>query len=309
MDYFEEGKKNQKDFSKFDASVSHAFEKYVFDFVLKDKHENDAEKYVSGLLYKTKNESLYLRAVQIARRIKKNQVIWGRILYQFNILNKGNTKMKWGFSFVSTIINDITFKLNNYDIGKLVTMIYTYDGAYSGWWFTKIVEKDWFLEYNDYIKTSILKFIDKFDRVAWERNISILDCFKDMYFYMELIEKTPSARFFESIITSIYKYKRGIYGFLGGFTLDDLIIKYPHKFSESMTSMTFLTNLIREFHTPNTGELFVDLLTKTGFTEENNTMWLFKLSEINSNAINLKLYNLTGDEKYLPQSAKDVFLF
>ena len=39
MDYFEEGKKNQKDFSKFDASVSHAFEKYVFDFVLKDKHE------------------------------------------------------------------------------------------------------------------------------------------------------------------------------------------------------------------------------------------------------------------------------
>ena len=130
-----------------------------------------------------------------------------------------------------------------------------------------------------------------------------------MYFYMELIEKTPSARFFESIITSIYKYKRGIYGFLGGFTLDDLIIKYPHKFSESMTSMTFLTNLIREFHTPNTGELFVDLLTKTGFTEENNTMWLFKLSEINSNAINLKLYNLTGDEKYLPQSAKDVFLF
>ena len=43
MDYFEEGKKNQKDFSKFDASASHAFEKYVFDFVLKGKHENDAE--------------------------------------------------------------------------------------------------------------------------------------------------------------------------------------------------------------------------------------------------------------------------
>ncbi len=309
MDYFEEGKKNQKDFSKFDASVSHAFEKYVFDFVLKGKHENDVEKYVSGLLNKTKNESLYLRAIQIARRFEKNQIIWERIIYQFNILNKGNTKMKWGFSLVSTIINDNTFKLNNYAISHLVTMIYTYDGEYSGWWFTKIVEKNWFLEYKDYIKMSILKYIDKFDRVAWERNIVILDCFKDMYFYMELIEKTPSARFFESIIICIYKYKRGIYGFSGGLSLDDLIIKYPHKFSESLDSMNFLSNLIKDFYTPNTGELFVDLLTKTGFTKESNTLWLFKLSEINSNAINLKLYNLTGDVKYLPQSAKDVFLF
>lgn len=64
-----------------------------------------------------------------------------------------------------------------------------------------------------------------------------------------------------------------------------------------------------EFYTEKTGKLFVELMDESIKNTELKKNLLLKIQHIKSPEVNGKLFELTGDEEYLPQEAKEIFLF
>ena len=121
--------------------------------------------------------------------------------------------------------------------------------------------------------------------------------------------KTPSSLVFENMLQKLSYYGNDVEGFTGSFDVNNLMIEFSDNFSKSVNSMNYISTLIAKYNTVETGEQFVKLLDSTSFNEESQTLWLFKIKDIESDVIFTKLYELTGDEEYLPQSARDLFLF
>jgi hypothetical protein len=310
VDYFEEGQKvlKNKDMIGTGFQAQHNFEKYVYDFVFKNASEYDKGKFVSGLLTKTKNEMAYIRATGIANRVEKNVPIWETILYNFSLLIKGKRKPKWAFGFVSGMLQSTKFNISNYMVERVVWVILNYDDQASAWWIDQIKDKDYFKEHKKHFEMAVLKYAKDFEI---NRSKMLFDIFKSTYFYNNMVEKNPKPIALEAMLQSMNKYRRDLEGFVGGFEVDGILKndKFTKLFEASANSMNYITSLIKDYHTPETGQLFVDLLGVTGFTEESQTLWLMKIKDINDSSVNAKLYELTGNDEYLSQEARDLFLF
>lgn len=307
MDYYREGEKCRKDFGSINKARD--FEKYVFDFVFKNAHEFNKAEFVRGLLNKTKNETLYIYATNIANRTEKNESIWSEIIAAFANLVKGKNKPQWGFSKISNWINYAKFNTHNYDVKRVVYIFLNYDGEGSSWWIKQSEKTEWFKQNKDYIKAAL---IEQVDTINPNKAQDLFEIFKDMYFYRRLVEGAKGQGnivLFEVMLQKLSQFKREVDGFVGGFEIDDIMKSYPEKFRASVNSMNYISTLIAQHYTPESGKLFVDLLNTTGFKEEPQTLWLMKIKDIKSGDVYAKLYELTQDEEYLPQEAKDLFLF
>lgn len=312
MDYTDEGKRNQKLFAHIKLDTG--FEKHVFDFVLKDDDGYKAAQYVRGLLNKTSNETLYIRALTIARRFEKNQSIWAEILYAVKSLVIKKKKVKWIFSFLNTLLNTPNFDLFNYDIKTFVYIILFYEDKPSTWYIGQIWDKPRFVWWRPYVEQAFLDnmhLIDEFSVL-----FSAATYFSNINYYNMLLDNIPNKSsyndaWFYDIINRLTIYHKKIDGFYGFLTVLDLMKKYKNEFSNNEKGIDSLTDLITKENYINNDicDLYLEIITPW-YHINTKIRLLDKLVDVaNYEPINLELYSLTNDERYLPQTTKDIFIF
>ncbi len=311
MDYYAEGEKCRKIFGNINKISD--FKEYVYNIVFANANEFNKAEFVRGLLDKTKNETLFIYANGIAVKTEKSEPIWGEIFSAFNNLIKGKNKPQWAFSFLSTSLQTNDLKLNNSDVSKVVYATIHYDDTGALWWLNNSRDKTWFKTHIDTIERYVLEYATNYQA---DRMNNVFSLFSNMEFYNNLIKKIGNAnghlRLFNEMLLAIKIQPNGIKGFSGGDTIDTIMNSYTEKFRSSAIAMDTLTDLLKNFNTLESGRIFVDLLSKTAFKIESNVEWLRKIEDDvhdGANYIKSTLYDYTGDEKYLPQEARDIFLF
>lgn len=302
QDFYKEGKIAQKKFKKIE--IADGFDKYI-DSIFKDAYDYQIEDFIRGLLDKTKNHSLFIRAFIIATDYPKEN-IWARVIQNFNQLIKGKNKPNWSFEYISSLVRHPEFKISNYHAELLVFMFFRYDDGYSGWWFGEVSDKPWFNEIKANIRNAILNVSNQLNP---KTSKGLFDHFKSMYFYKQIIENDKDDKFFNIIISKLVQYSKLIEGF-DSFEIDLLMTNHKDKFVNNSEVMDSLSVLLEKYQTNNTAELFLIIIEESNFNKDDMIRWLENVLYFhNSESIRSKLYELTQDEEYLPQTAKDVFLF
>lgn len=301
-DFFNKGKEVQKKFKNIDIYGS--FNKYVEE-VLSNAHPIEIVDFIKGMLDKTKNEVMFLYARTIAEK-QNSEYIWETIISSFNNIVKGKSKPHWAYEFVSSLLNYSNLKLFNYQASLIVTMILTYNGEYSTWFFDIMKNKTWFTELKPYLLDAVLSNLNK---ITPDNMKGVLHAVMDHYFYKRILEKTEDPNMFAGIISEYRHNEKQIEGFIGGVDITFMLKDYETKFINNEQAMMYISTLISKFYTIETGKLFVDILYKGSWTDTRKIMWLKKMDKIGSVEVNTKLLELTKDMKYAPQEVRDIFMF
>ena len=111
------------------------------------------------------------------------------------------------------------------------------------------------------------------------------------------------------VVKHLSTFKMDVTMFYGGETVDELVIEFKDKLVKDPFVFAHLNKLVAEFYTENTGKLFVELMDVSIKNIELKKDLLLKIEHINSLEVNGKLFELTGEEKYLSQATKNIFLF
>lgn len=302
-EYFDKGKEVQKKFKYHD--IYGEFEKY-YEEVLSSATTAYAVEFVRGILDKTKNETMFMYARTIAE-YQNCEHIWALLISTFNSIIKGKRKPSWAYEFVSSTINYSKIKLFNYQAELLVTMILTYNNEYMTWWFKPMKDRPWFDELKPYMLTALLGHLDK---ISSENMKTVLNEIKEQTFYFDVMRKTKDPKMFSEVLLKYKDYEFDIEGFIGGIDITYMLKEFEDKFINNESAMMYISSIIRKnYYTSETGKLFVDILEKGPWVDTRKTMWLKKIDHIGSIEVNLKLLELTGDIRYAPEEAKNIFLF
>lgn len=284
------------------------FEKYALENVLKGKYIHEAADFVRGMLSGTKNGTMYTYALSVAEAFKDedSDYIWTTILNAFNNIIKGKNKPPWASDFVYRILRHSSIKLSNYNIHLIVTMILTYDGEFNTFQIDTLTEKPWFEEMKYQFSDAIIKNLDKIP----PRNLPpALNAIKDMRFYKDILEKTTNGALFAIVIGKIRFFHKDIDGFIGGFDIVDILKKFGSKLIDNRESMINLSDMMDDYPSTEAYSLFIKILNDSAYSETDQIRWLQKFEDSKSIEVDAKLFELTGDEKYLSEEAKDIFVF
>ena len=303
MNFREKGKLAKVKFSNINNI--NKFDRYI-DRLFVDAYTHQAIEFISSMLNRSSNQTLFLCAIKIAAKFDNPPDIWGLIITEFNGLIKGKNKPTWTNNFVHTMMTYDKFSLYNYQMESLVYLMLKYDEQYSAYWLETISKKPWFSKNEYSIKTAFLKYVDKLDPI---QIYPLFKYFKDYYFYKELIKGSKNPKMIGEVLKHLSTFKMDVTMFFGGETLDELMVEFKDKLKNDPFVFAHLNKLAAEFYTEKTGKLFVELMDESIKNTELKKDLLLKIQHIKSPEVNGKLFELTGDEEYLPQEAKEIFLF
>ncbi len=303
MNFREEGKLAKTKFANVN-SISE-FDRYV-DRIFDSTYTHQAIEFLSSFLNKSSNYTLYICAFKLAEKFDNSPDIFGFIISQFNSLIKGKNKPSWTDNFVHTVMTNKKLNLYNYQMESLVYLMLKYDDEYSSYWLGEISKKPWFEENAYAIRAAFLKYVDKLDPV---KIYGLFKHFKDYHFYKELIYGSKNDTMIVEVTKYIWSFKTDILMFFGGETIDEFLTEFKDRLEKNPFIFAHLNQLVAEFYTKDTGRIYVQLMDEAIKNIDLKKDMLLKIAHINSLEVNSRLFELTGDEEYLPQEAKEIFLF
>lgn len=306
MDFYSDGQNAKKLFKKIDDE--RAFHMHITTIFKENKNVYEAYDFLRGFLHNTKSHISFLFAIKVAEMDmfrSNSETLWGYILLSFNALIKSKNKPKWAYSVVNNILRTSSLKLFNYDIEKLVYLVFKYDDKYSDWWFDYIKLLPWFGKNKQFFKDAILTHKDNLDIFSISR---ILQLFPDLYFYKNLMQG-KNILLLTSILSFISVSKINIESFYKSKSVNELITDFEDRIVDNQTALFNMADIIKKYNDQDTIKLFLQLVEKSKVDVKNKIEILKVISSLDYKEVNIMLFSLTKDEKYLTQEVVDIFIF
>lgn len=277
--------------------------------ILKNKSDAQINEFLNGMLNDAEFEVIYSNAVTIIKKVGSKELFWGTLIDNlYNLILIPNEEYAWVFKFIVSLFDVPTFSVDKSYARKILPNdINAGDGAIFII-LKKISDKAWFKNNKEAYEKVVIDIIS--DDMSPQDISRFFPFFKNMDFYYAVLKKTKLATVLPYIVRDIYMEPENIEDFKGAETVDYLLKTFKSLFAYNPTASTHLADIIRDYHSKNTAKLFLEMVKEDLFTDRKILELLTTVYDAtNSQEIGQVLYNLTKDEKYLPEDVKDIFIF
>lgn len=264
---------------------------------------HQVEDFIRELLNKTSNHSNWISAIKIARTQNLTST-WKVIIFELLKLTKKKTVPNWAYGVLSSISEDV--KMEGYDLKHLFKVYFQSDNEYLI--FKNIIPKGSYSarDISNAFRDNI-SYMNKDTMINIVSNI-LTDWFEITYFLKDISDIIDRRYVVTKLLNTLMLTDR--INFLTYFFLDDFMIEFKDLFT-TVEIVDNLSYVVKKKFGPKSIDIFVDIVQNSGLSNDiANVVYdrLYKVNQNNEN-MNSELFKLTNDDKFLPDTVKDVFLF
>lgn len=260
------------------------------------------EAFIREILNKTTNHSNWITAINLARE-QNNTSVWSTIIFELMKLTKKKNQPTWTFSVLSSIATDVI--VESYNLKHLFKAYIQGDNSY--FIFSFIIPSGKFTDGD--ISKALRENVNIMSDATMEKVVvSVLSDWFEITYFLKAISSIDRRRYMS---TKLLQSLIGSHSLeIAYYNVDDFMKEFKDLFT-TPEIINYLVYLIVKKSGPDTVDIFLDMISNlelnNNFLESIYTR-LYSITE-NNETLNSELFKISDDDKYLPATVKDVFLF